>query len=63
VIQPHFGTVDQAVRFVQRLDGTRRENVAFQGDDVHTAGPGRVAFDQHVRRHVVQDALIPPMKL
>jgi hypothetical protein len=56
MIQPHFGTIDQAMSFVQRLDGLERENGGVSRRRRSRSGAGRVAFDQHVRRHVVQNA-------
>ena len=48
-----LGAVEQAMGFGQAVDGLGREIVSFQSDDVDASGSGRIAFGQHIRRHVV----------
>ena len=42
--------------FGQAVDDVGRKIVALQRHDVDAARPGRMAFDEHERRHVVQHA-------
>ena len=55
VFQADLGAVEQAVRLGQGLDDLRRKVIAFQSHRIDAAGLGRVALDQHIRRHVVAD--------
>ncbi len=52
-------SIEQSIRFHQCLDGFGRKVLAFESDDIHGAGTRRKAFDQHVRRNVVQHATEP----
>ncbi len=54
MIQSDLGSIQQAMRFGQALDGFGRELIALQRDHVDAARPGRMSLDQHERRHVVQ---------
>ena len=55
-VEADLRPIDQAMGLGQAIDHVRRKLVPLQGHDVDAPRPGRRAFAQHERRHVVQHA-------
>jgi hypothetical protein len=56
VVNVDFASIEQLVSFGQRANRIGREVAAFEGYDVDTAWPCRLAFDEHEGRYILDDA-------
>ncbi|HWL72687.1 MAG TPA: hypothetical protein VNQ74_02295, partial [Burkholderiaceae bacterium] len=55
VIQSDLRAINEPVCFGQAVDRFWRKIIAFQRNNVDAAGTSWSAFDEHKRRHIVQD--------